>query len=142
MDEKDLRQDDFLHKMIGKSSPEIPSAGFTERIMERIEAETAASSVRKPWYGYLGHFLGISGLVSLVILFFLTSDIAVSSWLPGKSFFIENILPSLKYFAESMSFLTGDGKGISIPAMIIAASVLFFVIDLVFDRSRTAGSRQ
>jgi hypothetical protein len=109
--------------------------------MERIEAETVASVVRKPWYGYLGQIFAIVGLVCAVVLFFLTSDIAILSWLPGKEFFTENLLPYFRYFMDSMSFLARDEKGISIPAMILAAAVLFFVIDLVLRRNKAVGTQ-
>jgi hypothetical protein len=142
MEEKDLLQDEFLRKMIGKSSLESPSPDFTEKVMGRIKPIPEAEPAGKPFFSHMGSSLGIVVLVALLAGFFLTSDISLFSWLPGGAYFSNALLPYLDSLFSSMKAMLGSGKGIPIPVMVVAAAGIFFVVDMLIEKRKEIAGQQ
>jgi len=69
-------EDDFLRNLVKKSTTILPSAGFTERVMEVIPKtnpfEVAEKEGFKPWY-YAAIATGFVAVVYFIITFDLTS---------------------------------------------------------------------
>jgi hypothetical protein len=129
MENDDLFDDDFLRKMVAKSPTEIPSDGFVEKVMSRIQPQPdvipATSSFSLFLKSYTVYFL----LALFLIGFFLTSDIQFMNWIPGKHYFSDTFLPYFNSLFAGLKSLSGNGKSLSIPIMIIVASGLFFLLD-------------
>jgi hypothetical protein len=142
MEEKDLLQDDFLRKMIGKSTLESPSPDFVEKVMGRIHPLEEVAPATKPLFSYIGSSLGIAALIALLTGFLLTSDISLFSWMPGKDYFTNTLLPYLDYLFTLVKSMLGSGKGVPIPVMVVAAAGIFFVVDMLFGKRKGVGSRQ
>lgn len=125
----DLLNDDFLRDLVRKSSLESPSDGFVHKVMEQILPQPEIIPAKKPLIGYLKNIFGFGSIAAVLAVFFLTSDIQVLNWVPGKQFFVNSIFPSFDSFLNWLNQLSGNGKGFTIPLMILAASGLFFLID-------------
>jgi hypothetical protein len=129
MENDDFLNDDFLRKMIGKSDLESPSDGFVENVMDRIRSQPDVSPVPGSFFSFLKSSSGYFLLAAILIGFFLTSDIPFMNWIPGKHYFSDTFLPYFSSMFESLKSLSGTGKSVSIPIMIIIASGLFFFLD-------------
>ena len=129
MENDDLINDDFLRNLVRKSSIESPSDGFVEKVMERIQPQPEVAPVKRSFFDFLKSFSGYLLLAGVLVVFFLTSDIPVLSWLPGKQYFLDKVLPSFDFLHSWLLSSSGSGKGFSIPVMILAASGLFFLLD-------------
>jgi hypothetical protein len=138
MDNDDLINDDFLRNLVRKSSIQSPSDDFVEKVMERISPQPAVAPVNRSFFYFLKSYLGYFLLAFILVAFFWTSDISVLSWLPGKQYFIDNVLPSFDFLYSWLRPLSGSGKGFSIPIMILVASGLFFLVDKFIAYLNTA----
>jgi hypothetical protein len=71
----------------------------------------------------------------VLIGFFWTSDIAVLTWLPGKQFFMNSVLPSFDPLFRWLKSFYGSGSDVSLPVMILVAAGLLFLADkLIVNR--------
>ena len=129
MENDNLLNDDFLRQLIGKSTLESPSGEFVEKVMSRIQSQPEVAPVTRSFFFYLKSSIGYILLAALLIGFFLTSDIPFMNWIPGKNYFSDTFLPYFNSLFTALKSLSGNGKGISIPIMIIVASGLFFLLD-------------
>jgi hypothetical protein len=137
MENNDLLKDDFLREMIGKSSQETPSGDFVEKVMNRIQHEPEiVQATGGSFFSLLKSSAGYLVLAGVLVGFFLTSDIPFMNWIPGKQYFFDTFLPYFNSIFAGLKSLSGSGRALSIPIMIIAASGLFFVLDrLLSNRS-------
>lgn len=132
MENDNLLNDEFLRKLIGKSTPESPSDDFVEKVMSRIQPQPDVAHVTRSFFFFLKSFIGYIFLVAILVGFFLTSDISFMNWLPGKQYFVNTFLPYFNSLFIGLKSLAGSGKSISIPIMILVASGLFFLFDKLF----------
>jgi hypothetical protein len=121
--------DDFLRNLIGKSTVEGPSDGFVEKVMSRIQLQPDVAPVNRSFFFFLKSSAGYFLLAAFLVGFFLTSDISFMNWIPGKQYFLNTFLPYFDSLFTGLKSLSGNGKGLSIPIMIIVASGLFFLLD-------------
>ena len=129
MEKDDLLYDDFLREMIGKSTLESPSDGFVEKVMDRIQPQPDVAPVTRSFFFFLKSSIGYVLLAAILVGFFLTSDISFMNWIPGKYYFSDTFLPYFSSLFAGLKSLSGNGKTLSIPIMIIVASGLFFLLD-------------
>jgi hypothetical protein len=121
--------DDFLRELIGKSSLESPSGDFVEKVMNRIQPQPAVAPETRSFFFFLKSYIGYLLLAAILAGFFLTSDIPFLNWFPGKQYFVNTFLPYFNSILTGLKSLSGSGKVLSIPIMIIVASGLFFLLD-------------
>lgn len=133
MENENFLNDDFLQDLVRKSSVESPADGFVENVMSRIQSQPETIPMKRGLFFFLKSYSGYILLVAFLVGFFWTSDIPVLSWLPGKQYFLNTVLPSFSFLFSWSKSLLGDGKSISIPLMIIIASGLFFLIDRLLN---------
>jgi hypothetical protein len=133
MENKDPLDDDFLRNLIGKSSLDSPSDGFVEKVMSRIVQQPEVVPVSRSFFLFLKSSIGYVLLAALLVGFFLTSDISIMSWIPGKQYFL-TFLPYFDSLFTGLKSFSGDGKVFSIPIMIIVASGLFFLVDRLLSQ--------
>ena len=129
MEKNDLLNDPFLRNLVGKSSLESPSEDFVDKVMEKIQVQPQIVPENKSFLHFLKSMFGFLLLAAVLIGFFWTSDIPVLSWLPGKQFFVNSVLPSFDPLFSWLKSFLGSGSGVSIPVMIIAAAGLLFLAD-------------
>jgi hypothetical protein len=129
MENENPLDDDFLRKLIGKSTVEGPSDGFVEKVMSRIQVQPDVATMNRSFFFYLKSSVGYFLLAAVLVGFFLTSDISFMNWIPGKQYFLNTFLPYFDSLFTGLKLLSGNGKGLSIPIMIIVASGLFFLVD-------------
>jgi hypothetical protein len=129
MENENPLDDDFLRKLIGKSTVEGPSDGFVEKVMSRIQVQPDVAPMNRSFFFYLKSSVGYFLLAAVLVGFFLTSDISFMNWIPGKQYFLNTFLPYFDSLFTGLKLLSGNGKGLSIPIMIIVASGLFFLVD-------------
>jgi hypothetical protein len=129
MENDDLFKDDFLRKMVGKSTTEIPSDGFVEKVMSRIQPQPDVVPATSSFFFFLKSYIGYFLLAAFLVGFFLTSDIQFMNWIPGKEYFTNTFLLYFNSLFNGLQSLSGSGKSVSIPIMIIVASGLFFLLD-------------
>ena len=137
MKNDDPLNDDFLRNLMGKSSHEIPSDGFVEQVMSRIQPQPEVAPVKRSFFLFLKSSFGYFLLVAIVIGFFLTSDIPFMNWIPGKQYFLNTFLPYFNSLLTGIKSLSGGGNSISIPLMIVIASGLFFFFDRLLTHYNT-----
>jgi hypothetical protein len=104
--------------------------------MSRIQSQPEAASVKKSFFLFLKSSFVYFLLAATVIGFFLTSDIPFMSWIPGKQYFLNYFIPSFNSLFTGIKSLSGGGKTISIPLMIVLASALFFFLDRLLAQRR------
>ena len=131
MESKSQFKDEFLREMIGKSTLETPSDDFVEKVMDRIQAQPVTIPASTSFYSFLKSAYGYFILTAILVGFFMTSDIPFMNWIPGKQYFLNTFLPYFNSLFAFFKSLTGDGKNIPIPLMILAATGLFFLFDRV-----------
>ena len=129
MENDNFLNDTFLRNLIGKGSPESPTDGFVEKVMSRIQPQQEFAPVKRSVFLFLKSSFGYFLLAAIVIGFFLTSDVPFMNWIPGKQYFLNTFLPYFNSFFTGIKSLSGGGKSISIPLMIVIASGLFFLLD-------------
>ena len=136
MEKDNPLNDDFLRKLIGKSTLESPSDDFVEKVMYRIQPDPAAVPVNSSFFSFLKSSILYFLIAAILVGFFLTSDISFMNWLPGKQYLLNTFLPYFDSLLTGLKSLSGFGKDISIPIMIIIASGLLFLFDrLLLQRS-------
>jgi len=129
MENENLLNDEFLRKLIGKSTSESPSDDFVKKVMSRIHPQPDVAPVTRSFFFFLKSFIGYIFLVAILVGFFLTSDISFMTWLPGKQYFVNTFLPYFDSLFIGLKSLSGSGTSFSIPIMILVASGLFFFFD-------------
>jgi hypothetical protein len=129
MEKDDLLNDDFLRTLVGKSSIESPSADFTDTVMSRIRTLPETASAKKSFLFYLKSSAGYILLAAMLVGFFVTSDLPVMSWIPGKNYWFGTFTSFFDSLLDSLKSIPGKSGSYSIPVMIILASGLFFVVD-------------
>jgi hypothetical protein len=134
MPEKDdFLKDDFLREIIRRSPLDMPSDGFTDRVMAGIQMAPEVSAVKKPFYLYLKAALPYV-IITLVLGFVIsTSDLPVFNWLPGKDYFLNSLLP---YFGTLLTGLKNAfaSKYVSWCLLISLAAGLLFLADRILSR--------
>ena len=138
MENDNSLNDDFLRSLIGKSTLESPPGDFVEKVMGRIQQQPDVAPVKKSFFFFLKSSIGYLLLAAFLVGFFLTSDISFMNWFPGKYYLFDTFLPYFNSLFAGIKSLSGSGKGISIPIMILVASGLFFLLDRLLSQRNTA----
>jgi len=137
MEKDDFLQDDFLRDLIRKSPMDSPSDDFLQNVMEQVSAQPAVESSQKIFFRFLKTSWPFALIGVSVIIFFLTSDLPVSGFLPGKDYFSENLIPYLLKTLSGFKWLVPEGKSATLPVIIIASGILLYLFDrFLFRKSR------
>ncbi|MCK9204341.1 MAG: hypothetical protein M0P58_07920 [Bacteroidales bacterium] len=125
MEKDDLLKDDFIGRLIKDSSPEQPSDGFVDNVMEKIRMDPEMAQVRQPYYVILRSVIPYLILALICALIFFTSDLPFLNWLPGKEYWSNTFLP---YFEMIFSGVKNalSSKYVSM-GILIGFSVLFLI---------------
>jgi hypothetical protein len=97
----------------------------------QISPETAL--VKKPFLWYLKALIPYTVITLILFLVFVTSDLPVFNWLPGKNYLINNLLPYLEtlFMVLKSAFAT---KFVSWVLLIAGSAGMLFFIDRLFSR--------
>jgi hypothetical protein len=137
MEKDETLKDEFLHKLMQKSTLEGPSVDFTDKVMAALEAMPELTPARKPFYLYLK--AAVPYVVLAVILFVIvyTSDFPFMQWIPGKEVFTNNFILFFSAIFDSMKLILFS-KYTSFGLMIGLSAGVWIMIDLLFKR-KTVG---
>ncbi len=125
--------DDFLRDLIRHSPADSPSEDFVARVMAGVESVQQAAPARKSYILYIRNITPYLLLSLLLILVVSTSDIPFLNWLPGKNYYLNNLLP---YFATLFTGLKNafSSKYVTFGMLVFASAGLLFLVDRLFSR--------
>jgi hypothetical protein len=133
MEKDDLNKDDFLGRLIQQSPIDCPSEDFVERVMANIHIAPEKAPSRNPFLGYLNTAAPYILLVLVFIVVFSTSDLPFLNWMPGKTYYLSNLVPCFATLFAGFKDVFAT-KYVSFGLLIVASASLLFVIDLLFSR--------
>lgn len=137
METGDLRKDDFLGKIISDYPLDKPSDNFVDAVMEKVQAAPVKVHVQKPYFLFVKNSWPYFLISFVVIVVFMTSDLPFLNSFPGKTYFMNLVLP---YFTSLLSFIKSSFENIrnfSVPLVIIAAGALLVFVDYwIFKRPK------
>jgi hypothetical protein len=136
MENDELNRDDFLGRLIRESRLESPSDDFVDRVMTGISLAPEVAPVKKPFYHYIKSGYPYAILVIVFVVVFSTSDLPFLQWLPGKSYFMNNLVP---YFGTLFDGLKTafSSRFVSFGMMVAVSGGLLFLVDRIFSRKTT-----
>jgi len=132
METNNIIKDDFLGDLIKKSSPDNPSDIFVERIMDKVQITPEFSFSKKSFYLYLWSALPVFLLVTIILLFLLTSDMPFSKYFPGKDYYSQTLIPYLLSLSNSFKELV-ISKYFSFAFIVIVAAGVLVVIESILS---------
>jgi hypothetical protein len=134
MEKNELINDDFLKKLVRKSPLDEPSAGFEERVMAAIRPGLEPASVHKPFYMILKSSWWYVALGAGLVIFFLTSDLPFTQFMPGKQYFTNTLLPYFDSLFTGLRDFIVNSRFTTMGLLILAAGGLLFLFDYFFNR--------
>jgi hypothetical protein len=136
MEKDDLNRDDFLGRLIRQGRTESPSDDFVERVMAGITTAPDGAPVKKPLFQYLKSGYPYAILIAVFIVVFSSSDLPFLQWLPGRSYYMNNLVP---YFGTLFDGLKNafSSRFVSFGIMVAVSGGLLFLVDRIFSRKTT-----
>ena len=136
MEKDDLIKDDFLRDLIQQMPLDSPSDDFVERVMAGVQTLPQTVPVQKTFFWYLKAVFPYAVMLFILSVIFLTSDLPFLNWLPGKNYYMHNLVP---YFGTLFAIVKNalTSKYVSFGLLIIGSSVFLFVVDQLFSRRST-----
>jgi len=133
MEKEDFYEDDFLSGLIKQNPLDSPSDDFVDRVMAGIKLTQEIAPAQKPFFLYLKATIPYALVIFLLFVVFSTSDLPFLNWLPGKNYYINNLVP---YFGTLFAGLKTafTSKFVSFGLLIIASTAFLFLIDRLFSR--------
>ena len=129
MEGENMLKDDFLKKLLGRVPLESPSDGFTRKVMAGIFAEPLPVKAKKPFYLYLKAWWPWILLGIFALAFIFSSDIPYLTFIPGKDYVNDHIIPYLSAFFGTMAGLFTTSKTLSISIAVMVAGGLLYAVD-------------
>lgn len=128
-----MEKDDLLRELIRQSPLDSPSDDFVDRVMANIRMAPEIAPVKKPFFMFVKATSPFAILTLVLVVVFSTSDLPIFNWLPGKEYFINNLVP---YFGSIFSGLKDvfTSKFVSFGLLISVSAGLLFLIDKWFSR--------
>jgi hypothetical protein len=133
MKKDEFLKDDFLRELIRRSPLDVPSDDFVDRVMATLPISPETAAVKKPFLWYLKATIPYTVITLLLFLVFVTSDLPVFNWIPGKNYLINNLFPYLEslFIILKGAFTT---KFVSWGMLIAGSAGVLFFIDRLFSR--------
>jgi hypothetical protein len=138
MERDDFVKDDFLKKILGRVPLESPSDDFTRNVMAGILTEPEPVPAKKPFYLFLKTWSLYILLGIFAVIFFLSSDIPYLTFIPGKEFFNDHIVPYFTSMFSGLARLFTGSKTLSITLSLMVAGGLLFAVDWFIRRRSEA----
>jgi hypothetical protein len=141
MEKEEFSKDDLLGRLIRQSPLESPSDDFVSRVMAGIRVapvvvpdivpETAQG--QKSYLQYLKSAAPYALLVVVFIVVFSTSDLPFLNWLPGKSYYMNNLVPYLGTLFAGLKNAFSS-RYVSFGMLIVTSTALLYFVDRFFSR--------
>jgi hypothetical protein len=129
MEKEEFLPDDLLKDLFRKESWESPGDDFTGKVMDQILKAPAVAPVRRPFYLFLRSSWPYIVLFLVTVVFLMTSDLPFTDYIPGKGFFVKNLVPYFGSMFSGFKPLVANTKSISIPLMVVLAGSLLMGFD-------------
>jgi hypothetical protein len=134
MNNDDFLEDDFLRDLIRQSPLDSPSDGFTGKVMENIQPVPALVPAGRPFFLFLRSAWPYALAAAVLIVFFMTSDLPFTQFMPGKEYFSGNLVPYFQSLFSGMGKLLFHSTYTSFALIVLASSGLLLVLDRIFRR--------
>jgi hypothetical protein len=138
MERDDVVKDDFLKNLVSRVPLKSPSDDFTQKVMTGILAGPEPVKVKKPFYLFLKSWSPWILLGIFILVFLLSSDIPYLSFIPGKEYINDHILPYFSSLFAGMVRLYSDSKTVSITFALMVAGGLLYAVDWFVRRRSVA----
>ncbi len=133
MMEKDkLLTDDFIGNLIKNSPLEQPSDEFVAGVMEKIRVTPENATERKPYFFRFRPLIPYLFAAIILVFIFLTSDLPILSWLPGKGYWSNTLVPFSDILFSSFKTIF-TSKYVSFGLLIGFSITLLFFIDHILS---------
>jgi hypothetical protein len=134
MNDDNFLNDDFLRDLMNKTPLDSPSDDFLEKVMGNIQLEPNVAPVRQPfflWVKYAWPY-ALAGLMLIIFLF--TSDLPFTNVLPGKDYFVKNLLPYFGSLIGGMKNLFVHSKYTTIGLSVLFSGGLLVMLDQLLHK--------
>ena len=107
--------------------------------MDGILAVPETVKAKRPFYMILKSVYPWVLLGILLVVFLLSSDIPYLSFVPGKEFFRDHVVPCFSTLFAGMAGLFSDSKAVSITLAVLASGALLAGVDWIIRRISVNG---
>lgn len=130
--------DPFLKDLFRELPLEDPGPDFVSNVMEGIQPIPSTLRVRNMYFRKL--VAGWPGVLAgfLLAIFFMTSDLPFSRFIPGKDFFSDTLVPRALSFFEGIADLFFGGGNAQIVLIGLSAGLFLFLLDRFLFKRFTA----
>ncbi|NQV01437.1 MAG: hypothetical protein HQ542_02240 [Bacteroidia bacterium] len=139
MKKRELLQDKFLADLMKSTSLEAPSDDLMKNVMSEVRAMPAYQPRKKPFFLFLKSVLPWILLMGAFIVFYLTYDLPIGNYTPGKADMQSVLLSSITIFFDSFRDLASI-RFYSIALAVVVCGGFLFVIERVIS-SRMSANR-
>lgn len=136
MENEELRSDDYISNLIRQTPLDSPADDFVDRVMAAIQAEPVVAPERKTFLSHMKSGLPFAALIIFCLLIFSTSDLPFLNGIPGKGYFMNEIMPYIGTLIASLKAAFAS-KYVTWGLLVAIAGGLLFLVDRFFSR-RTA----
>ena len=134
MERDDLVKDELLKKLAGRVPLESPSVEFTQKVMAGIVTMPETVKPKNPFFLFLRSWSLWILLGIFAAVFFLSSDVPYLTFIPGKEFFNDHVVPYFAAMFAGLARLFTGSKTLSITLSLLVAGTLLFAIDWFIRR--------
>ena len=131
-------KDDFLRKLVKQVPLESPSDDFTSGVMAGLQPLPEIVKEKKPFFLFLRSVGPWVCLGLFLIIFLISSDIPYLTFIPGKEYVNDRVMPLFASFFSNLAELFTGNKSVSIMLSVMVAGAFLFGIDRVLHRMSTS----
>jgi hypothetical protein len=133
MEKDEFVNDDFLRDLVRRSPLDSPSDDFVDRVMAGIQPAPEASVAKKPFMLIMKASVPYAIIAMILLVIISTSDLPLFNWLPGKDYFLHNLVP---YLGSLLAVFKNAfaSKYVSWVVLISFSAGVLFTIDRLFSR--------
>ncbi len=134
METDDLRRDDLVGRLISKTSPESPSAGFSGQVMESIQRTPALAHDRRPFFYFIKNSWPWVLLAVFVVAVLYFSNIPLKDFLPGKDALGTSLIPYYESLLKGLKAMFTGNKAVSFTLLLVFTGGVLYGLDLLLNR--------
>lgn len=130
--------DPFLKDLFRDLPLESPGPDFVSNVMAGIQPTPSPVRERKPFFLQLqaGWPYALAGV--LLVIFFMTSDLPISRFIPGKEYFTETLVPRFFSFFGGFFDLVFANGNVQMVLIGLSAGLFLFLLDRFLFRRFSA----
>ncbi|MCX6277395.1 MAG: hypothetical protein NT004_04790 [Bacteroidetes bacterium] len=133
MEKEEVKNDDYLSRLIRQIPLESPSDDFVNNVMAVIQSESVVVTGKKSFFPSFNSALPYVAVILFCIVIFATSDLPFLNRIPAKGYFLNDILP---YFGALVAGIKAafTSKYVTWGLLVGLAGGLLFFVDRFLSR--------